>query len=213
MSREDVLCCILHTIKQKDRVDNISNTWGQHIPYIFYADYADADHKVVKISDKTDYTSGEEKQVNIINYLTSNTEYSCYNWYFFCDNDTFINHINFYQLVNKIIDTNIVYGLVATSWPIDPDLRYCGGGAGFLVHKTILQKLSSKIKLCNTGYSDVTMGLCMRDLKIPICHIYGLNSFSPDKYNLSNINDEITFHYIKDNKLMSELYENTKSIT
>ena len=109
-------------------------TWGKDVSsdLLFYSDHENHQEQTIKVSNRSDYASGEEKQINVINILANNAMYNHYDWYFFCDNDTFVNTKNLSQL-SKICATDTVHGLVATSWPQDPSLQYCGGGAGILV--------------------------------------------------------------------------------
>ena len=210
----NILYCILHTKKQEDRYLNIVKTWASDIDYLFYSDHEDITKNIVKMSDRCDYTSAEEKQVNIIHYLINNSNYHKYDWYFFCDNDSYINTKNVNKLLPNL-DKNSICGLKANSWPIDPTMFYCGGGAGFIIHRNLLHTLSKFIKVYNSGYSDVTIGLSARSAGIPIKHYDGFNSFPPSYYNMikSQIDNQISFHYIKSFSEMNTLYENSKSNT
>jgi len=195
---DNVLFCILHGQCYKNRVENILNTWGKNINHIFYADYEDKETKVIQVSERTDYFSNEEKHVNVIKYLMSNNIYD-FDWYFFCDDDTFVNVNNFFKFIEKC-DTNCVYGSVLHStWPPDTTLSYCSSGAGYLVHKTILKIISENIETYRANYSDVTFGLTCRGLNIPIQNSDFFHSQDPSFHSLpwSSICENITFHYIK----------------
>ena len=48
--------------------------------------------KIIKVSDDFTYSSNEPKHVNVIKYLIEN-DYQ-YEWFFFCDDDTFVNTKN-----------------------------------------------------------------------------------------------------------------------
>jgi hypothetical protein len=211
----NILYCIIHTQKQSDRYDNIVKTWAQNNDFIFYSDHEDIENKVVKASNRSDYSSGEEKQINMINILANSEQYSRYNWYFFCDNDTFVNTQNMSKLLQGC-DPDKIHGLVASSWPNDPLLNYCGGGAGILVsNKLLIDKMHNNVHTYNTGYGDVALGLSVRNLGIELQHQPTFHSFPPTYYNYTeeDVKKQTTFHYIKDSFLMQGLYENTKSNT
>jgi hypothetical protein len=189
---------MLHGQCYKNRVENVLNTWGKNINHIFYADYEDKETKVIQVSKRTDYSSNEEKHVNVIKYLMSSNIYD-FDWYFFCDDDTFVNVNNFFKFIEKC-DTNCVYGSVLHGlWPQDTTLSYCSGGAGYLVHKTILKIISENIETYRASHSDVTFGLTCRGLNIPVQNSDFFHSQDPDFHSLpwSSICENITFHYIK----------------
>jgi len=189
---------MLHGQCYKNRVENILNTWGKYINHIFYADYEDKETKVIQVSKRTDYSSNEEKHVNVIKYLMSSNIYN-FDWYFFCDDDTFVNVNNFFKFIEKC-DTNCVYGSVLHgTWSPDTTLTYCSGGAGYLVHKTILKIISENIETYRASHSDVTFGLTCRGLNIPVQNSDFFHSQDPDFHSLpwSSICENITFHYIK----------------
>ena len=71
------------------RYINVTETWGKNVDFFFYSDHEDFDKKIIKVSDRTDYQSNEEKHINIIQYVADNIK--GYDWYFFCDDDTFVN--------------------------------------------------------------------------------------------------------------------------
>jgi hypothetical protein len=84
-----ILYVILHTCTRPDRHDGIVNSWGKDVDYIFYADCDNEEKKIVKVSDDSTYSSNEPKHINVIKYLIEN-DYQ-YDWFFFCDDDTFVN--------------------------------------------------------------------------------------------------------------------------
>jgi hypothetical protein len=91
-------------------------------------------------------------------------------------------------------------------------LEYLSGGAGYLIHRDLLNKISEKIKIINTGYADVTLGLCLRDLNLPVSNSDLFKGQPPNFYGYSNesIINHITFHYIKTKNMMIELLNNIK---
>ena len=131
-----------------------------------------------------------------------------YEWFFFCDDDTFVNTKN---LENdfEIFDKNKINGSVLEgTWSRDKTLNYCSGGAGYLIHKTLLEKVSKNIKSGDSGYSDVTLGICLREMGIENKNFDKFHSQSPKFYNFENetIKHEFTYHYIQSDDMVI-LYE------
>lgn len=198
-----ILYVILHGSVYKDRVQNIKKTWGDKKDILFYSDYEDTDNNVIKISDRTDYHSSEEKHINIINFLNKNTQN--YEWFFFCDDDTFVNTEKLENCLNEF-DKDVVHGSVINCWAPDNDLKYCSGGAGYLISEKILKKLTN-VPIMNTGYSDVTLGLFLKENEIRLENSNYFNSQNPNFYNIKmdEINNFITFHYIKTEEEMKKI--------
>jgi hypothetical protein len=201
-----ILYVILHTCTRPDRHDGIVNSWGKDVDYIFYADCDNEEKKIIKVSDDSSYSSNEPKHINVIKYLIEN-DYQ-YEWFFFCDDDTFVNTKRLESNLENF-DSNKINGHVLNgTWKKDTTLSYCSGGAGYLIHKTILSKISETIKTTGSGYSDVSLGMCVKDLNIEYNHNEDFRSQNPDYYNVdkSLIKDIFTFHYIS-SELMVEMYE------
>jgi hypothetical protein len=201
-----ILYVVLHGSANSHRYHHVMNTWGKNVDVLFYSDSEDLDKKIIKVSDRTDYRSAEDKHVNVFKFLYK--EKNNYEWFFFCDDDTFVNTPKMDQfLVN--LNQNEVYGSVLSeTWPDDRSLKYCSGGAGYLIHRNLLVSISDHIKNMNTGYSDVTLGLCLREMGIIITDSDYFKSQSPEFYNIDidNVKNYITFHYIKNMDYMLRLH-------
>ena len=201
-----ILYVILHTCTRPDRYDGIVNSWGKDVDYIFYADCDNEEKKIIKVSNDSTYSSNEPQHINVIKYLIEN-DYQ-YEWFFFCDDDTFVNTKRLESNLENF-DSNKINGHVLSgTWKKDWTLSYCSGGAGYLIHKTLLTKISETIKTTDSGYSDVSLGICVSDLNIEYNHNEDFRSQSPDYYKVdkSLIKDIFTFHYIG-SELMVEMYE------
>lgn len=199
-----ILYVILHGSVYKHRYDNVMNTWGKNKDVLFYADYNDKN--VIKVSDDVSYKSNEEKHINIINLLNDNNNYD-YEWFFFCDDDTFVNTT---KLENSLdtFNPNFVNGSILNTWQNDPSLNYCSGGAGYLINRNILGKIN--LKNHKTGWSDVSLGLSLRESKIECINSTLFNSQPPEFYNIeiSDVKNYISFHYIKTEDKMKIMIEN-----
>lgn len=200
----DILYCIIHTQKQDDRIGNITNTWGMRQNIIFYSDHSIIEKNIYKVSDRTDYASGQEKQINVFNLI--NNKFLNYDWYCFCDNDTFVNTNLINQIVSNL-DIDSIHGEKINHWPDDRSLYYLSGGAGFLVSRKLIEFLYEKLKYQNTQYGDVSFGLNLRDLNINICNNSLFHGMPPDFYQIPDdqIRNHCTFHYIKDLNSMDNL--------
>jgi hypothetical protein len=212
-----ILYVILHTCTRPERYEAVVNTWGKDVDFIFYADCDDEEKKIIKVSDDTSYSSNEAKHVNVIKYLFDN-DYQ-YEWFFFCDDDTFVNTKKLEENLNNFDKEKIIGQKLKGTWPTDTNLEYCSGGAGYLINKNILEKIAPMITIKDTGYSDVTLGLSIIELGLKVVnqipklvtqieHNEKFNGQSPTYYNIdiSSIKDVFTYHYI-DSQTMVEMYE------
>lgn len=201
----NLLYCVLHTQLQKSRIKNIKETWGKDKNLIFYSDYNDLNNNIFKVSNRTDYASGQEKQINVFTLL--NYILDSYEWYIFCDNDTFINTN---LLEKKIYDLNTekVHGRVINSWPVDKNLYYVSGGAGFIMHNSLVKKIFPKLKQnYDIEYSDVSLGINLKEMKIDLEDNDSFHPREPEFYNIkdNNIKNYISFHYVTEFSMMNHL--------
>jgi len=203
-----LLYCVVHTELHKHREKNILSTWGKDKDIVFYGDYELPNNPtLLKVSSRSDYASGEEKQINAIPKLT--ITHNQYDWYYFCDNDTFVNT----KLLEKFYlscDQDKVYGELGNEWPQDRSLFYFMGGAGFLMSNKTLNFLSDKIFHNPVMWGDVSIGINFRHFNIETVDRKDIfHSQSPQFYNIpySDIKNHISFHYIKDANTMQALLE------
>lgn len=211
-----ILYVILHGEVYKERYHNIKDTWGVNRDLLFYGDYEDIEMGIIKVSEDKSYRSNEEKHINVLKYFNENTNYN-YEWFFFCDDDTFVNVNKLEELLDSF-DINQIHGQILRTSEVNsvkippPILEYHSGGAGYLIHNSVLKIISKEIKFLNTGCSDVTLGLCLRDLNLPVSNSDLFKGQPPNFYGYSNesIINHITFHYIKTKNMMIELLNNIK---
>lgn len=200
-----ILYLLLHTQKHEDRYKNCVNTWLQGQDYLFYSDHEDLEKNIIKVSGRNDYGSNEEKFINVVKTLPE--KYLNYEWYYFVDNDTFVNTKKLESIL-ETLDKNKFHGQKIDSWSKDKNLSYLSGGAGKLVsHKNYID-MRAKIEIKNTGFADVCMGLYMRENNKEIENSELFKSQHPNFYNLdfSEIKNYISFHYIKSSEDMIKLY-------
>jgi hypothetical protein len=201
-----ILYCVIHTKKQNNRVDNIINTWGSKKDLIFYSDHEDSKLNIIKVSGNSEYNSGQEKQIKFLQIVDS--IFPGYDWYMFCDNDTFINTTLLEREIQDFKDDSI-YGEMINCWPEDYTLSYPSGGAGFAISSRTIKYLSDKVTQHNVIWSDVSLGLNLRKLKInTIDRKDVFHSQKPSHYNISHnqVHKHITFHYITQFNEMSNFH-------
>jgi hypothetical protein len=219
----DVVCFVLTSSKLDDRIRRIKNTWANNIPTIFYSDHEDVSQNIVKVSDRNDYWSAEEKQINVVNKIRDGllNVLNEYKWICFCDDDTFINtRVVFEELL--YFNEMCVYGSIVEydanpSNPIYKNvkipmrLKYPSGGAGYFVSTSLL-KVSGKFKNYDTLYSDVSMGMNFHHKKIQSVNHPLFCSTSPALHfhNDDVIITKLTYHNIKTDSEMEHLYWFTK---
>jgi hypothetical protein len=206
-----ILYVIMHTQNQNERYDNVMNTWGRDVDCIFYSDHEDLNKNIIISSNDTSYKSNEEKFCNILNLIPD--RYQDYDWFLFCDNDTFVNTKLLSEKITDF-DENIVYGQELNTYHSDKSLYYVSGGAGKLVSNKILQLIKGNVPNRNTTYADVTLGYALRDLNISIQDYPLFKSQPPEFYKINDndVQNFITFHYIKTTELMNKLYNLTNEI-
>jgi hypothetical protein len=191
-----IIYFLLTTESYKERQENILNSWGKDLDLFFYSEHEDKERNTIKVCDVNNV---EIKQISVFKYIEK-THYNDYEWYFFGDDDTFVNT----KLLNKEIDNfdkNKIHGSdIFGCWN---DLHYPSGGAGFLIHNSVIDKFFDS-KNFNVGYGDVTFGLNMEEKNIKIQNNEKFLSQHLDYYKIPHqkANEYLTFHYVK---LINEL--------
>lgn len=201
-----ILYCILHTKNNEDRYKNITETWGKDVDYMFISDHSDFEKKIIQVTTNSLYNSGQEKQIKGFNHIRESE--LDYDFYFFCDDDCFVNT----KLMDKFIedcDPDCVWGQLCTCWGGDRTLNYPLGGAGILISNQIFSKLESPLEENNVIWGDVSLGINFKKRNVCVQHSDLFFSQKPSFYNIEDdkIRNFITFHYIKSNEEMKKLHE------
>jgi hypothetical protein len=218
-----VICFVNTTKKHIDRIETITKTWAGNIDTVFYSDHDDPENNVIKVSNRSDYASGEEKQINILNCIKNLTDgddnnlINVYDWFFFVDDDTFVNVENLEKFVQDI-DESKVYGSIFDSEKdsenpmylnkiIPLDAKFPSGGAGFLVSAKALDSID-EYKNYQTVCGDVSAGLNFYFNSIEQVNSELFNSQNPEFYGHKDqeIKSMISYHYIKTFEEMSLLF-------
>jgi hypothetical protein len=202
---KSLLCVILHGSMHADRYENVMTTWGQNVPCLFYSDHDDAEKSIIKVSERTDYHSNEDKFVNVFQHIPEDKQ--TFDWYLFCDNDTFVN-TSLLQATLEEFDEEKIYGQEIFTWPNDPSLGYPSGGGGILMSQKRLKHAIEHFHTYNVGYSDVSFGIYLREFNIELVNDKRFRSQPPEHYfiKIGDAPTYFTFHYITDLASMIKLY-------
>lgn len=218
-----VICFVNTTKKHIDRIENISKTWAEKIDTVFYSDHQDPENNVIKVSNRDDYASGEEKQINVLNRLSDLTDgddnnlLDVYDWVFFVDDDTFVNVENLEKHIDSF-DEDKVYGSIFDSVKdsenpmyvnkvIPLEAKFPSGGAGFLVSASVIKGIKD-FSNYHTVCGDVSAGLNFHFNQVEQVDSKLFNSQNPEFYGHSEdeIKEMISYHYIKTFEEMSKLF-------
>lgn len=184
----------------KNRITVIKETWGKYFSNIvFYADFEEIPN-VVKCTNISTAVGNEEKILNRIKQIKNNNTYT---WYFFVDDDTFINANNLLTFI-KNADLNKTYGRVIGGWGIS----YYQGGGGSLISGHLIDKIRPEtLHSHGSTFSDVLFGQILNNNNLELVHVDEFYDRSPQSYNLNQeqIKNAITFHQVANTML--DLYQ------
>lgn len=191
----------------------LRETWLSKVPpsdYVFLSDEHSDDS--VKMSDKKDYSSCEEKQLNSLNYLLKNK--LNYEWYFFGDDDTYVNPFNLTDFLSSFTEESVGSSLNKLSDPRNGAFdifninAYYSGGAGFVFSKKTLNSVDGKLFPPSIFYADISMGRLLLNCggKITDCNRFFATNFSELKHSEETIKRAITYHYMNESQ-MKKAYE------
>lgn len=218
-----VIAFVNTTKKHLDRIETISKTWAEKIDTVFYSDHQDSEYNVIKVSNRDDYASGEEKQINVLNKLSELTDgddrslLDIYDWVFFVDDDTFINVDNLEKHIDSF-DEDKVYGSIFDSEKDSENPMYVGGiipmeakfpsgGGGFLVSTKVIKDIDT-FNNYHTICGDVSAGLNFYFNGVEQIDNNLFNSQNPDFYGHDDeeVSEMISYHYIKTLDEMAKLF-------
>lgn len=210
------------------RVKKIRETWGKSQDVLFLSD----SNIGTDIIGYEHLAKGYENiWLKYSEFFKSYNDLS-YDWYFFTDDDTFVNLKNI-EILLKNYDTNspICVGHVGELNPDGTDMDgnqtgfplhtihgngtqlpiiYVSGGAGFILSKKSMELICDYIKketnVPGSYNSDVTFGFWGRNAGVNIVDIKGFWWTNPTELNhsLSEIENSYTYHYVSES-MMDEL--------
>ena len=183
-----------------ERIEYAKKTWlldNSQVDIIYYSDFSDENNNIIKVSDDSTYRGCEERVVERLKQIKNN---NIYNWYFFVDDDTYVNIINLNKFIDNC-DKNIVYGRKCNGWG---NLNYAQGGAGILISKENFDNISfNTIYKRGSGYSDVIFGQIIEDNNIKTEYYEEYNTLFHERQYEEYHNKYgcqrkcITFHQVK----------------
>jgi hypothetical protein len=211
------------------RVQSIRDTWGKNQDVLFLSDINISPDVVGFDYLRKGYDNIWMKYREIIKNWTDFK----YDWYFFTDDDTFVNVKNINNLLsNYSVDDKICLGVLGvlnadatdrdgnyTGFPLhtiqgnqtELPLTYASGGAGFILSlesmKTINKYLNTIQDVPRCYNSDVTIGFWIRNSGIKNINTKGFWWTHPTElqHDVDVIKESYTYHYV-DEKMMHELF-------
>jgi hypothetical protein len=213
------------------RVDTIRKTWGENKDIWFLSDMNMCDDIIGYDYLQKGY---ENIWMKYSELLKKTTSYE-YDWYFFTDDDTFVNVNRVNELLKEYSNNDPIcighVGLLnsdgkdmdgnATGFPIHTingkdvslPLYYVSGGAGFILSKKSMNLICDYMRnlesyqIPRSYNGDVTFGFWMRNSEIKVIDILGFWWTNPKELNHDKIKIEnsYTYHYINEDD-MKKIY-------
>lgn len=201
------------------RVRAILETWGSEVSdrVFFLSDAPWSSDRVIDLQVPADYESASLKLLAGLGWAHARFRDS-FDWFFVCDDDTFVYTENVEAfLQSKNPGARTCYCQMLQHYPALPDLTYPSGGAGFAMSRATLKTLIPAFEGCAYHpFTDVTIGVCMREVGIDVIDIPGFYSQPPKKVEENRGSGEFlptpyTFHYITP-EMMHQLYDERESM-
>jgi len=207
----------------------INLTWGHRLKPIFYSDHSR--RNVIKVSNSNDYSSGVEKQMNMLHLLKTSHRVDSPDmgefWYLFVDDDTFLNwrkikgalgNLNPDFIYSELHDYEIQKengnSRILSTRRNYPKLTHgMHGGAGILISKQALDALNFiEIDLEGVENGDVAFSILAHENNISLCELKGLNWNNPKFYGHTNdqIDEQISYHYVMPAMMVSLFLKSIK---
>lgn len=219
--KNKILCCILHTEKQPEQYEAIEKTWGSKIDHMYYSDHEDISKNIVKVSDDCSYKSAVEKNAKVFKILINDDRYKDYDYYFFVDNDTYVNEVKLRSSIEKgEFNEDRIYG---HTWRDENCANWLMGGAGYLMNRKVLYKFKNCHIVKIAKYSDANVqnhafhngviiekregfNACMGNPRYKLGHPIDIQiERLPEPYH-----EQFTFHYMKGIDLMMHVQNRIK---
>lgn len=168
------------------RIKGIKDSWGKNVNITYLVDSPSDNPSLIGYGTQQNYDGIQDKYYN----LFLNYDFEKYDYYFFVDDDTFVNLTEYNNL--SIPDPNETFCLGRelhlnkngndkwgnnTGYPMfkikgdstELPLIYPSGGSGFVVSKNSCIKIQSYLKNIGgkkpiSGHSDVTFGFWFRNI-------------------------------------------------
>ena len=204
LNKKRILILVMSSQIHMSRRDAIIGSYAKrvkdysNIDLIFYSDDEDPATNTIKVDVplQMKYSDNEIKTVGAID-LIEKRYHNKYNWYLFVDDDTFINIPLLNEKIN-MFDEDFVHGRDITGCM--GELEYVSGGAGILMSNKVVEKLF-KMVCYNTEFSDINVGMNLKDRNIKIRNSNLFNPSNPYRDNATDnleedVKNNITQHYL-----------------
>lgn len=206
----DIFYTLIGCQAYKSRQKALKESWLKDVKnhYIFASDEDTEDS--VKLSDRKDYYSCEEKQLSSLKYLTENKPN--YKWYFFGDDDTYVNTKNLENLLRSFSSDSIGFVLSRMTDPYNTAFSrfninaYYSGGAGFCFSQKLLMEVKDGPFPPSIHYADISMARLLGNVKFTHCNSFCPTSPTKLGHSESKIREMITYHYVSETE-MNQLHE------
>lgn len=194
----NIIVAVTSTYKYPDRYTNILNTWAKKIDTVIIIDKDFDNPQFIKVTDRSDYESGVDKNLETIKYFYSIKDK--YDYFIICDDDTYLNTNNIDELLKQYLNKNNAFGIgyLQNSFTPNKNLWYFSGGAGYILSKQAV--IDSYNYITTSSYNrffwgDVTLGYIFDAIKLEKIHS---DLFSPtNSENVKDVTKICSFHYVK----------------
>jgi hypothetical protein len=216
------------------RMESIRQTWLSEVPnenFIFLADDSDKDRRMVYDQRiPLGYEFVQMKYYHFLSNLRSLIDVRKFDYFFFADDDTFINVNNLSATIERLGSEPAWIGdpITVTGWDT-PDHRFIGnhddfpelgfrypsGGAGFIANKNLVLQISDYLStaksIAASKWSDMTFGVWASNSGG--CKIiedkdlfHGATPNFPIEEYESSVKKSLTFHYV-DHVMQRKLWD------
>jgi len=188
-STEDLVCGIITTSKyHRTRAKAVNDTWGKRCGVtVFFSATPDSSLPLVALEGSEEGTIINEKVFRMFKYMWET--YPDKKWFIKADDDTYLHLENLVSFLGSFDWREPIYVGRAGEWGSGPELvRYCGGGAGYILSRKALQMWYPYIDRCQrlSVGEDVSIGKCLRD-KVSIEPIWRTGFYHrPPEFFLTN---------------------------
>ncbi|XP_018332407.1 beta-1,3-glucosyltransferase [Agrilus planipennis] len=184
------------------RLPIVKDTWAKHTPHVgFFSDIEDKNYGTISVnvpnSDKGHCIKTIKIIENVAEIMKSNKNYK---WLFIVDDDTILSVTRVRQFLscydeNENVAIGERYGYnVVSGW----GYNYLTGGAGILISRPLVEKLSTEGCHCPSVSSpdDMVLGLCFKKLDVDVIHSPYFHQARPNDYTPEYLEGQkpITFH-------------------
>ena len=163
---EDLACGIITTSKYHNtRAKAVYETWGKRCGVLLFFDATSSKQlPMVVLPGSEEGTIINEKVFGMFSHMWKH--HSDKKWFIKADDDTYLHFENIIDMLSEYDYNDKHYIGRAGEWGRGSNyVKYCGGGAGYIISQGALKEWSSHIPNCErlVPGEDVSVGKCLRD--------------------------------------------------